>query len=71
MIFINKLSKISKSNLLFLEVKPGVPDGDIDNDLPETVIVLTNEFGSKVYIVGTTHFSKESQEDVAKVCFNS
>lgn len=34
--------------------------------LPETVTVLETRFGSKVYIVGTAHFSLESQEDVAK-----
>lgn len=32
--------------------------------------MLTNEFGSKVYIVGTAHFSKESQDDVSLVIRN-
>ena len=32
--------------------------------LPETVTVLDCPNGSKVYIVGTAHFSKESIEDV-------
>lgn len=36
-------------------------------DLPETVTVLETPQGSKVFVVGTAHFSKESQEDVAKV----
>ena len=36
-------------------------------DLPETVTVLETAHGSKVFVVGTAHFSKESQEDVAKV----
>ena len=36
-------------------------------ELPSTVTVLDTEHGSKVYIVGTAHFSLESQEDVAKV----
>ena len=36
-------------------------------DLPSTVTKLETEDGCKVYIVGTAHFSKESQEDVTKV----
>ncbi|CAE1328771.1 TraB domain-containing protein [Acanthosepion pharaonis] len=35
-------------------------------ELPSTVTILDTEHGSKVYIVGTAHFSLESQEDVAK-----
>jgi pheromone shutdown protein TraB len=31
--------------------------------------VLDTGWGSKVYLVGTAHFSEESQQDVAKVCF--
>lgn len=34
---------------------------------PETVAVLKASNGSVVYLVGTAHFSKESQEDVAQV----
>ncbi|XP_035205003.1 traB domain-containing protein-like [Stegodyphus dumicola] len=34
--------------------------------LPETVTVLDTNYGSKVFLVGTAHFSLESQEDVAK-----
>ncbi|KFM61661.1 hypothetical protein X975_19160, partial [Stegodyphus mimosarum] len=34
--------------------------------LPETVTVLETSYGSKVFLVGTAHFSLESQEDVAK-----
>ena len=37
-------------------------------DLPETVTKLTTSDGCIVYLVGTAHFSKESQDDVAKVC---
>lgn len=37
-------------------------------DLPETVTKLTTADGCVVYLVGTAHFSKESQDDVAKVC---
>lgn len=35
-------------------------------DLPETVTVLENG-DSRLYLVGTAHFSRESQQDVAKV----
>lgn len=38
---------------------------EFDKNLPPTVSLLTNEFGSKVYIVGTAHFSRESQDDVS------
>lgn len=34
---------------------------------PDTVAVLRASNGSVVYLVGTAHFSKESQEDVAQV----
>ena len=37
------------------------------NKLPETIHVLEGENGARVYLVGTAHFSKESQEDVRKV----
>lgn len=39
-----------------------------DPDLPETVEVLTTRKGCKVYLVGTAHFSENSQQDVIKVC---
>lgn len=35
--------------------------------LPDTVSQLTSKDGVKVFLVGTAHFSTESQEDVAKV----
>jgi hypothetical protein len=60
------------------EDKPGEPckalsalphyDPAIDTKLPDTVSLLTTPDGGKVYLVGTAHFSMESQEDVAKVC---
>ncbi|XP_050436971.1 traB domain-containing protein [Adelges cooleyi] len=34
---------------------------------PDTVAILKASNGSTVYLVGTAHFSKESQEDVAQV----
>lgn len=42
-------------------------DTTIDKNLPDTVSLLTTPDGGKVYLVGTAHFSMESQEDVAKV----
>lgn len=42
----------------------------VDNQVstfPDTVAVLKASNGSVVYLVGTAHFSKESQEDVAQV----
>lgn len=36
---------------------------------PDTVSVLKSSNGSVVYLVGTAHFSKESQEDVAQVYY--
>jgi hypothetical protein len=44
-----------------------VYDPTIDTQLPDTVSVLTTPEGAEVYVVGTAHFSVESQEDVAKV----
>ena len=35
--------------------------------LPDTVTTLEASDGCKVYVVGTAHFSMESQEDVSKV----
>lgn len=38
--------------------------------MPETVTLLTSDFGSKVYLVGTAHFSEKSQDDVSLVIRN-
>ena len=40
---------------------------DPNPQLPETVTCLDTEWGSKVYLVGTAHFSEESQRDVMQV----
>ncbi|XP_066581050.1 traB domain-containing protein isoform X2 [Prorops nasuta] len=42
-------------------------DDSFDNNLPETVTLLRTPDGGKLYLIGTAHFSIESQEDVAKV----
>ncbi|CAD6995268.1 traB domain-containing protein [Ceratitis capitata] len=43
---------------------------EFDKNLPSTVTVLDTPFGSKVYLVGTAHFSEESQDDVSYVIRN-
>lgn len=40
----------------------------MDDGLPSTVTVLDAPDGGKVYLVGTAHFSIQSQEDVSRVC---
>lgn len=40
---------------------------EFEQHLPDTVTVLDTPFGSKVYLVGTAHFSEESQDDVSLV----
>ncbi|KAF7385668.1 hypothetical protein HZH66_011510 [Vespula vulgaris] len=42
-------------------------NADIDNQLPETVTLLRTPNGGKLYLVGTAHFSIESQNDVSKI----
>lgn len=43
---------------------------EFEKNLPQTVTILTTPFGSKVYLVGTAHFSEESQDDVSFVIRN-
>lgn len=38
-----------------------------DSTFPDTVSILKGFNGSIVFLVGTAHFSNESQEDVAQV----
>ncbi|KAF6209830.1 hypothetical protein GE061_015581 [Apolygus lucorum] len=40
---------------------------EFDASLPETVTLLRGANGSKLYLIGTAHFSRESQDDVSKV----
>lgn len=42
-------------------------DASIDERLPETVTLFTTPDGGKLYLVGTAHFSVESQNDVSMV----
>lgn len=46
-----------------------IKDTNFDDNLPVTVTLLRTPTGGKVYLVGTAHFSLESQDDVAKVSF--
>ncbi|TMW48857.1 hypothetical protein DOY81_006051 [Sarcophaga bullata] len=43
---------------------------EFEKNLPPTVTVLDTPFGSKVYLVGTAHFSEDSQDDVSFVIRN-
>ncbi|XP_017472196.1 PREDICTED: uncharacterized protein LOC108363363 [Rhagoletis zephyria] len=43
---------------------------EFEKHLPSTVTVLDTPFGSRVYLVGTAHFSEESQDDVSYVIRN-
>ena len=38
-----------------------------ETSLPDTVTLLKADNGVSIYLVGTSHFSKESQLDVQKV----
>ncbi|KAK6176843.1 hypothetical protein SNE40_015068 [Patella caerulea] len=40
---------------------------DPNPDLPDTAVLLETPEGCKVYVVGTAHFSTQSQEDVSRV----
>lgn len=63
MIFIFGLEDVTDA------VKVNEIDDVITDKLPDTVRVLTAENGVRVFLVGTAHFSRESQQDVIKVCF--
>ncbi|XP_034935634.1 traB domain-containing protein isoform X2 [Chelonus insularis] len=47
--------------------QPRQYDPTIDDRLPDTVTLLTTPEGAKVYLIGTAHFSKESQDDVSLI----
>lgn len=40
---------------------------EFNANLPETVTLLRSRNGSNVYLIGTAHFSEESQKDVAGI----
>lgn len=43
---------------------------EFEQNLPDTVKILTTSNGSKVYLIGTSHFSKQSQHDVSFIIRN-
>lgn len=49
------------------ELSKGQYESTIDEKFPETMTLLTTPDGGKLYLVGTAHFSVESQNDVSKV----
>ncbi|XP_029178971.1 traB domain-containing protein isoform X2 [Nylanderia fulva] len=57
----------SIDNAMVNELLRGQYNSTIDKRLPETVTLLTTPDGGKLYLVGTAHFSIESQNDVSKV----
>lgn len=52
---------------LMLNVSDPMIVENFDDNLPDTVTLLRTSQGAKVYLVGTAHFSIESQDDVSKV----
>lgn len=53
-----------------VEVKMYKTVGEFERNLPKTVTLLQTPEGSKVYVVGTAHFSRESMDDVSLVSAN-
>lgn len=58
------MSKLPKSIKIYKN------DQEFEANLPETVKLLKTKEGSKVFLVGCSHFSKESQDDVSLVIRN-
>lgn len=61
------------SKIMCTAVEPENDDSEpyldeFDKNLPQTVTLLRHPNGAKVYVIGTGHFSLESQNDVSKVC---
>lgn len=65
----NNFEEITNSEELSPEQKQNtvLTIEEFDQNLPETVTLIYGQNGSKIYLVGTAHFSQESQNDVAKV----
>jgi hypothetical protein len=43
---------------------------EFEQNLPNTVTLIKTPYGSKIYLVGTAHFSVKSQDDVSLVIRN-
>lgn len=54
----------------FSDLKVYATIEEFNQNLPETVTLLKAPNGNNVYLVGTAHFSEESQKDVAFVIRN-
>lgn len=63
----NNFEEITSQELPVERVESLMTIEEFDRNLPETVTLIQGRDGSKVYLVGTAHFSEESQNDVAKV----
>lgn len=57
---------VNPEDLPSAESKP-ISIEEFDKNLPETVTLMKGPTGSKVYLIGTAHFSEQSQNDVATV----
>lgn len=64
------MSKIHSSTKLPEHIQIYNSIEEFDKNLPETVSLLKTPHGSKVYLVGTAHFSIKSQDDVSLVMRN-
>lgn len=58
------MSKLPKSIKIYKN------ESEFESNLPETVKLLKTKEGSKVYVVGCSHFSRKSQDDVSLVIRN-
>lgn len=58
------MSKLPKSIKIYKN------DEEFESNLPETVKLLKTKEGSKVFVVGCSHFSRKSQDDVSLVIRN-
>lgn len=63
----NNFEEISNTEELPLAEKSSISIEEFDKNLPETVTLIKTPNGSKVYLIGTAHFSEESQNDVSRV----
>lgn len=63
----NNFEEIPNTEVAAIQPQQNVSIDDFDKNLPETVSLIRGQNGTKIYLVGTAHFSMESQDDVAKV----
>ncbi|KAF7987676.1 hypothetical protein HCN44_003539 [Aphidius gifuensis] len=64
----NNHDNINKKNKMIVTTQERREyDPTIDERLPDTVTLLRTPDGGKVYLIGTAHFSEESQNDVSMI----